>query len=370
MKATAVKPMDHIAYKGNAREVIDRLRLLYERKAEDRIFADYKIPTLTMDRYRNLHSEGYTSYPDPHERARFWDSLLKEKSQCEDDHIPTAYLSEFDQGLYGALVDGEIQFLNDPGTGWISSMVKPMFEDLTHFIPQPFRESHPWFRKYLKQLEVFSSTSENRFGISHFILIDSLNFVFELVGATRTYLSLFEVPDTVRRIIDFAFDLNVRVQEAFFEHTPSFLGGTFSNMVQWVPGKVISESVDPFHMTSVEDYEGWGEENVQRMFDHFDGGVLHIHSNGRHLVKAVSRLKGLKAILMLDEKDRPAAFSILPELKKQAGTVPLVVSVDDDTFEYHLNKHTLPGGVFYWVNSAKTVDEVNRIMERVRAYKT
>ena len=55
------------------------------------------------------------------ERARFWDSLLKEKMLCKDDDIPAAYLSEFDQGLYGALIGGEIQFLNDTGTGWISS---------------------------------------------------------------------------------------------------------------------------------------------------------------------------------------------------------------------------------------------------------
>jgi hypothetical protein len=361
--------MDQIAYKQNALEVIDRLRALYDRQAGDRIFADFKIPTKTMEQFRKEHAEGYTSYPDPHERARFWDSLLKEKGLCEDDHIPTAYLSEFDQGLYGALVGGEIQFLKDPGTGWISSMVKPMYNDLTRFNPRPFEESHPWFRKYLKQMEVFSRVSENRFGISHFILIDSLNFVFELVGATKTYLSLFEVPDTVKTIIDFAFGLNVRVQEAFFDNTPSFLGGTFSNMVQWVPGKVISESVDPFHMTSVEDYEQWGEENVQRMFSHFDGGVLHIHSNGRHLLKAVSRLKGLKAILLLDEKDNPPAFEVLPELKKEAGEVPLIVSVDEEKFEFHLNKQTLPGGVFYWVNSTKSVDDVNRIMVRVRDYR-
>jgi len=361
--------MDQIAYKRNAPEVIGRLGTLYERKAGDRIFADFKIPTRTMEQFRAEHSEGYTSYPDPAERARFWDSLLKEKSHCEDDHIPCAYLSEFDQGLYGALIGGEIQFLSDPGTGWISSMVKPMYEDLRQFSPRPFDDQHSWFRLYLEQLEVFSRASENRFGVSHFILIDSLNFVFELVGATRTYLSLFEVPDTVREIIDFAFDLNVRVQEAFFDHTPSFLGGTFSNMAQWIPGRVVSESVDPFHMTSVEDYEKWGEENVQRMLNHFDGGVLHIHSNGRHLLKAVSRLKGLKAILLLDEKDNPPAFDVLPELKKQTGDVPLVVSVDEDAFTYHLNKHSLPGGVFYWVNSLKSVDEVNRIMERVRNYR-
>jgi len=362
--------MESIAYKPGVDDVIDRLNSLYERKAGDRIFADFQIPTKTMEQYRADHTEGYTSYPDPHERARFWDSLLKEKILCEDDHIPTAYLSEFDQGLYGALIGGEMQFLDDPGTGWISSMVKPMLEDLTQFDLRPFEESHPWFRKYLHQMEVFSKVSENRFGLSHFILIDSLNFVFELVGATKTYLSLFEVPETVQKIIDFAFDLNVKVQATFFDNTPSYRGGTFSNMVQWVPGRVISESVDPFHMTSVEDYEQWGEENVQRMFNHFDGGVLHIHSNGRHLLNAVSRLEGLKAILMLDEKDNPPAFDVLHELKKQTGDVPLVVAVNEDKFEYHLNKNTLPGGVFYWVKSSKSVAEVNRIMEGVRKYRT
>jgi len=361
--------MEGIGYKQGAGDIIKRLNTLYERKAGDQIFADFQIPSRTLEQFRSDHAEGYTSYPDPHERARFWDSLLKEKSLCEDDQIPSAYLSEFDQGLYGALIGGDMQFLNDPGTGWISSMVKPLMDDLTQFHLLPFEESHPWFRKYLQQLEIFSSISENRFGISHFILIDSLNFVFELVGATKTYLSLFEVPETVRQIIDFAFDLNVRVQETFFENTPSFLGGTFSNMVQWVPGRVISESVDPFHMTSVEDYQEWGEGNVQRMFNHFDGGVLHIHSNGRHLLNAVSRLEGLKAILMLDEKDNPPAFDVLSEIKKQVGEVPLVVNVNEDTFEYHLNRNTLPGGVFYVVKSTKTVDEVNRIMEGVRKYR-
>ena len=361
--------MEHIAYKPGAGDVIERLNALYERRAGDRIFADYQIPTKTMEQFRVDHKEGYTSYPDPHERVRFWDSLLKEKIKCEDDHIPTAYLSEFDQGLYGALIGGEIQFLKDPGTGWISSMVKPMIEDLSQFKLRPFEEEHPWFKKYLRQLEIFSELSENRFGISHFILIDSLNFVFELVGATKTYLSLFEVPDLVREIIDFAFDLNVKVQETFFNNTPTYLGGTFSNMVQWVPGRVISESVDPFHMTSVDDYEEWSEENVQRMFNHFDGGVLHIHSNGRHLLNAVSRLEGLKAILMLDEKDNPPAFEVLHEIKEQTGDVPLIVAVNEDAFEYQLKRNTLPGGVFYWVKSTKSVDEVNRIMERVREYR-
>lgn len=361
--------MHNIAYKRSTGAVMERLKLLYERKAGDRVFADFQIPTRTMELYRKNNREGYTNYPDPLERVRFWDSLLKEKAECEDDTIPNAYLSEFDQGLYGGLIGGEVQFLNDPEIGWISSMVKPMYEELSDFQVPEIDTAHPWFQTYLKQMEVFSESSKDKFGISHFILIDSLNFAFELVGATKTYLSLFENPEKVREVIDFAFDLNVKVQEAFFENTPSFNGGTFSNLGQWLPGRIVSESVDPFHMTSVEDYEQWGKENIEKMFSHFDGGVLHLHSNGRHLLQAVSTLKGLKAVYLLDEKDNPLAFDELPELKKQSGDVPLVVAVDEQQFEDHMEKHTLPGGVFYVVNSQRSVDEVNRLMEQVRAYR-
>jgi hypothetical protein len=271
--------------------------------------------------------------------------------------------------LYGALIGGEIQFLSDPDTGWISSMIKPMYEDLTQFRPGVVDREHAWFRKYVHQLKVFSEVSGNHFGISHFILIDSLNFIFELVGATKTYLSLFECPEKVEEVIDFAFQLNVEVQKAFFENTPSYKNGTFSNFAQWIPGRIISESVDPFHMTSVEDYEQWGKENVEKMFSEFDGGVLHLHSNGRHLLRAVSQLRGLKAIYMLDEKDNPLAFDVLTELREQAGDVPLVVGVDDHKFEQQLKKHSLPGGVLYVVRSHKSVDEVNRLMEKVRKYR-
>jgi len=362
--------MDSILYKRSADTVLERLSQFYERKTGDQIFADFQIPNRTLAEFRINHKAEYTSYPDPSIRAKFWDNLLKEKEEAEDDSIPSAYLSEFDQGLYGALIGGKIQFLSDPDTGWISSMIKPMHDDLSSFQPTPITKQHPWFQRYIHQLDIFSQVSEHKFGISHFILIDSLNFIFELVGATKTYLSLFECPDKVQEVIDFAFQLNVEVQKVFFENTPSYKNGTFSNFAQWIPGRIISESVDPFHMTSVEDYEQWGKEPVERMFSQFDGGVLHLHSNGRHLLRAVSQLHGLKAIYLLDEKDNPPAFDLLPELREQAGDVPLVVGIDDHNFERQLKKRSLTGGVLYVVRSDKSIYEVNRLMEQVRKYRS
>lgn len=361
--------MDTLAYKPNLDDVLARLRSLYQREAQDRIFAKLNVPSEALDQFQREYAEGYCDYPDPSARVAFWDRLLAERAPVEDDSVPLAYLSEMDQGLYGGLLGGDVQFMAHPENGWISSMVAPLLDDWSQFDRLRFDRSHPWFERYLTQLATFVEGAAGKFAISHFILIDGLNFVFELVGATKTYLSLDECPELVGRAIDFAFELNVAIQETFFERVPRLRGGTASNMVQWVPGRIVSESVDPFHMTSVDYFERWGREPVERILGHFDGGVLHVHGNGRHLLEAVSTVQGLKAIFLGDDKGFPQAFEVLDELAARTGDVPLVVQVDFPRFAEQLEAHHLRGGVLYKVSRAPDVATANRCMERVRAYR-
>ncbi len=357
-----------LSYCAGGRETHKRLEALYEQRARDAICAIFNVHTSALDRFAQRNPAGFCDYPDPKQRAAFWDEHLLERSAVVDDSVPTAYLSEFDQGLYGGLFGGEVRFLSDPGTGWISSMVPPLFSDLSESRGLTFNPQHPWFRRYVEQMDIFARAAAGKFGISHLILIDSLNFVFELVGATNTYLALLDTPDQVAEAIDFAFDLNVAVHEAFFEHVGLVAGGTCSNMVGWVRGRVVSESVDPFHMMSVDDFEKWGRGPVERMFKHFDGGVVHIHGNGRHLLEAVSTLPGLKAIYLGDDKGYEQSFSILPELKRRVGDMPLVLTVAYSDFCDALDKHELTGGVLYTVTDTPDPEAANRQMDRVRNY--
>ena len=112
--------------------------------------------------------------------------------------MPAAYLSELDQGIYGGLLGADVRFMANLATGWISSMAPPLLADWSEFDCLRFDAEHPWWRRYLRQLDAFIDASHGKWCISHFILIDSLNFVFELIGATRTYLSLDERPEMVR----------------------------------------------------------------------------------------------------------------------------------------------------------------------------
>jgi hypothetical protein len=367
--ANSLPFMLNLAYKPNASAVLEQLRLLYARQAVDRILATMAVPSGALDAFKAAYPHAECGYPDPEERAIFWDRFFQERSRLEDDSLPGAYLSEFDQGLYGGLLGGEVRFMAHPDVGWISSMVPPLLKNWEEFDRLRFDENHPWWRRYLEQMQIFVARSRGKWGVSHFILIDALNFVFELIGATETYLSLDQRPEMVRRAVDFAFTLNCRVQQAFFDAVGLFEGGTFSNFGQWLPGRIVSESLDPYHMTSVAYFEQWGREPAERILAAFDGGVIHIHGNGRHLLNAAATLRGLKAILLLDDLGFPQAFDIIRDLQAQTGDIPLAVFAEHEKFADRLRRHDLPGGVIYQVKNVPDVGASNKLMEEVRAYR-
>ncbi len=364
-----MSPASPLAYCPHFDEVSKRLRSLYERRALDRVFAVVDTPSPALRDFAERYKDGYTAYPDPGERFAFWDAHLSCRAEVFDDGVASCYLSECDQGLYGGTVGGEVRYMAHPENGWISSMVPPLLTDLSAFDSLAVNTESEAFRRFRRQLEVYASGARGRFGVSHFILIDSLNFLYELIGATNTYLALYESPDLVRKAVDFAFELNVMIQETFFGADVQVRKGTCSNMVQWIPGRIVSESVDPFHMTSVADFETWGREPVERIFGRFDGGVAHIHGNGRHLLPAVSTLRGLKAIYLGDDVGYPRAFDVLGDLRARAGDVPLVVSCQRDEFTDALRKRRLIGGVLYKVADCPDASSANRLMDEVRAYK-
>lgn len=358
-----------LSYCPNGWERLERLRELYEKRPQDRILARMIVPTEALRLFAEQHPNGSVPPPAIPERVAFWDALLAERAQVLDDSIPLAYLSELDQGLYGGIVGGEVRFMAHPENGWISSMVPPICRDWSDLDRLVIDHQGPWYKFYLDELESFRHGSAGKFGISHFILIDSINFVFEMFGGSRAYLEMIDNPEKVRQAVDFAYHLNVDVQRTFFDHVDLIAGGTCSNMAEWIPGRIVSESVDPFHMTSVDYFERWGREPVERMYSTFDGGVLHIHANGRHLLEAASSLRGLRALFLGNDKGFPTAFSVLAELKSRVGDLPLVAQAEFPDFLAALQAHRLPGGVLYKVLNVPDADTANRVMDKVRAYR-
>ena len=369
MNDVSDKSNDSLSYSPKVTFILERLTRLFVDRRQDIILAKMNVPNNALREFAQNNDPGFCQYPDLDQRVDFWDKLNKERIAICDDSVPQAYLSELDQGLYAGLFNADVRFLCDTETGWISSMVPPLLNDLKEIAGLSFTKESIWYHRYIDQLRKFVRRADGKFGISHFILINGLNFVFELIGATQTYIEMMERPKLVAEAMELAYRVNLHIQSTFFEYVPLVRGGTCSNMIQWAPGKIISESLDPFHMTGPEYFEKWGAGPVERIFSDFDGGVIHIHSNGRHLLEAASRLKGLKAICLQDEPQNPPAFECLEELKSKTANIPLVCSAPLDRFSRLLQDNKLPGGVFYDVTDVPDIDTANRTMELVREYR-
>ncbi len=356
-------------YKRNHREVLERLSAFYDRGAQDRIFAKMNVPVPALDAYSASTKAGLVDYPDPRERIAFWDAYCSVGADLADDSIPCAYLSECDQGLYGALVGAkDVRYLNDPSWGWVSSMTLPFVGDLSEIASLTLDEDGPWARRYDEQLRVFAKGAAGRFGISHFTLINGMNFLVELRGATNAYLDLVDDPEEVRRVFDFADRVNTWVHRRFFEVVGLLEGGTCSNLAQWLPGRSLGESIDPFHLASPALCEEWGREPVERIFARFDGGIVHLHSNGHHLLEGATTLKGLRLIVFGDEPFNPPVYLKLDELARRRGDVPIWLAYPFDAFAPALEAKTLPRNVFYNVTGVPDRATANDLMEAVKAY--
>ena len=195
-----------------------------------------------------------------------------------------------------------------------------------------------------------------------------MNFVVEARGATRAFLDTFDHPDAIRLLMDFAFDLAVLLQERVLDAVDAFMGGSFTFTGSWAPGRVVSFSVDAYHLAGPEFYYQWGEPHLQRLLDYFAGGALHVHSNGRRLLPHVSKLRNLVCIQMADEANDPRSYDMIEEIIAQTGDTPIAVGCQRAEFERDLDAHRLPCGVLYHVLGVSSVEEGNRLMDKVRAY--
>ena len=226
-----------------------------------------------------------------------------------------------------------MRFLAHPDVGWISSMVPPLLKDWSEFDRLHFDPSHPWWQRYRRQLDVFVERGRGQMG--HQPLHPHRRLELRL-RAGRRHADLSE-PRGMSGERPPGDRLRARPERARASRRSSrscrcSQGGTFSNFAQWIPGRIVSESLDPFHMTSVAYFERWGREPAERILGTFDGGVIHIHGNGRHLLQAAATLSGLKAILLLDDQGFPRAFDVLGDLKARVGDVPVAVFADYPSF--------------------------------------
>ena len=91
---------------------------------------------------------------------------------------------------------------------------------------------------------------------------------------------------------------------------------------------------------------------------------------GFHLIPGAGRLRGLSQLRLADDPRCERGFERIASARDQTGDTPLGVRCTLEEFQRGLRSGSLPGGVAYSVQGAvDSVDEANRLMDRVRRYR-
>ena len=338
-------------YKKNWKEVIERQSLFWKRKLGNRILARIYVKNSPFEEWltkaKKIIPVTTKNFPSQEFVFKTWDLKLHIFKEINDDSLPVMIPSEFDEGFFGGIFGAETDFNFDAESGWLSSMARPFLKEYGDLDKLEIREDEVWMREIRQRLKRYTEQAKDKFVLSPVISIDSLNFAVMARGATKAMLDIYDNPEQLKELFEFALKINIKLNRLQKKLIGTFNGGTFDGYADfgsWFPGEEINISVDAFGQCRKEVYTEMGLEYTQRLIDAFGSAFLHIHGNAYHLLPEVVKLKGLKGIEIADESPHP--FPRLSEIKRITEDIPLVTECMLDEFLESMKKGTLPGGIF------------------------
>ncbi len=371
-----------LAWKRNADQVLDRLRSFLRCEMQDGILCtlsgavrldcegEWRRFERRWDRFEEGQDRQFPSAEEVYERETIG---LQKLGGIEDDRLPVVYSTlDAGEGITGALFGAPIRFIHRPRAPAFSK-AEAALPDYSRLDGLCFSLDNPWAQRLLGIQACFRQRADGRFGQHPFLTMDGLNFACELREASNAYLDVYAQPEELRRLMEVGLDFNVRFQEAQLDAIGPFADGCFDWLSGWTPfPKAVAMSVDAYVVCSAQTYAEFGFDYNQRLLSHFGHGLMHFHCCRPDLAAEVAKLRGLDLFQYGgDTRDPAPEVERLPAMRAAVGDVPIQVSCGLPTFLERLQARSLPPNVWYVVHAHEriAVDEANRLMEKVRAYR-
>ncbi len=354
-----IAAVESLEYKPALSEVVGRHRLLWSGQLPNRILA-------RIDPAELPFIDPLSHCPDIPAMAAAWDHNYRVRREVEDDLLPVARVS-FGSAAYGGYLGAEVTFYN--GAGWS----QPLLADYSQVAQLRFEERNDWIQRQQEACRHFVQIAQGKFAVCETEQMDGLNLA-ELLRGSAIYTDIYDYPQELPRLLDFAGGFNIRFtewQRDLLAPCLIYQEGIFSIFRIWLPGRPVWVSIDAYGLCSPEVFRQFGAPYLQQVIDHFGGGWIHIHSTAIRLLPEVVKLNGIVGIGILDDINASRGFDHLPEIRRVTGDIPLQIDCRAEELEQGLAKHNLPGGVMYMAKQGvETVLQANRLMEKIRAYHT
>jgi hypothetical protein len=287
-----------------------------------------------------------------------------------DDSLVTIIpVVELEGAIETLMLGGKARYWGTRLHTW-SDPTAPLIQDYSTFHWRLPEEENIWFQRYLECYRFMARHAGNDFALAFAAEYDGMNLAVQLRGAEQAYMDMYDQPENLQRLLDYALGLHIylygRVEEIVGAHNKALYADHL--LAQYRVDVQPNKSVDAYSLCRPGTLRRWGMAQIARFIDYVGGANLHIHQNGRHVIEEVTEIPGWREARFTDGPGWPRTFDMRWELRRRMKDIPIVIRCTEDELLAGMGQRDLPGNARY-VLSTGGLDQARRIMDKVYAYR-
>lgn len=184
-----------------------------------------------------------------------------------------------------------------------------------------------WFELLMRFTQLLVERQGHKRAITQTLMRGPTDLAEAVLGPELMCLSIYDHPQDLRRFLETATDLFIKVLHAQLERIPSIEGGYVNPFGIWSPGTVVRNQCDATAFLSANHYAEWFLPHDIKIWESVDFSIQHLHSNSLHTVDVFLELERPTAIqVTLDiQPAGPPVEQILPILRRILEVKPLIL---------------------------------------------
>ena len=352
-------------YKPNFDQVIERYRRLWQGQMKDGILC--KISVRDGEQPRDSFM---CHVPDYRKMYADYLELWETTKRLKDDTLPVIAPC-FGDGIFGGFLGGKVSYASE--TCWSDPFLDD-YDNLQSLRYDPENESvrlmKDTFRYYLDR-------AGDKLAVAAPLIGNPGDTAYVIRGG-ELLTDFYDRPQDVHALLEVLTKFSIECREDFWRMGGAYEGGVYYMWMNWwITGRAPSLTADVFCLCSREIFREFGTPYFQEQIDHFGSGWFHLHNLGLHLLPEAVKMRKLTGIEISEDPNvKGRSFEAIDWIKSVVGDIPVQINCRPEEFVKGLTDRTLPGNIIYVVcndNYADikdmTVDEANRLMEKVRSYR-
>jgi hypothetical protein len=354
------------------RERIDRYAEFYANPEPGQIlglFSRWTFPVsneeLGLPSYPNNYWDWAGDDPTPQvdHAIRSLRAYLDHTSDLDHDWVPQ-FSAGGGTGFFGAyLTDADVTFTAE--TSWAEESIT----DWSQLDDIEVGKENRWTQAARKMVKRGVELCDGDYvpsTIAHFAPSDMAN----AARGNQLFLDLYDSPAELRKLLSLCAEATIWFQTELRKIAPLVAGSNSNNPGSsgagiWMPGEAPFMSEDAADLCSPDAYAEFYRPATQKIVDGLGGAVIHHHVIGSAVHPQIAKLKGLSALQISEDPNRPSPIHLSEELiEAHPLELPIVIECEAPEVEQFID--VLSRGRAVLQIRIKNAEEGRDVMKLIR----